>query len=430
MTIADIQNPFYKLLPETRNLFGDAPMTLEEIRRGYKQNTICGAFTEDSDDELVRRIAKYDNDAITEMAGGESLAYYENSPAFKQPASTTADEDCWYPWKTYIFEDAAKAMKGAQLTGDCTSWMVRLMLMLTLMQRLNNGALERYIKRLATAPYYANRGHRGQGSNPWRQCSYANEIGYVFEQVYGKYDLTDYKSYYRLGMSWGNGPIPREISDETSKVRPSKPLRIRSLEGWLDANRKRFPWGLGSSMGVSDVGNPTSKLQGSWNHAMGGAGYDARPIIREKYGIDVLAFMDQSWGRWNKVTNLLPEWQPFGEGMFILPYRSLERYIERGECIVYVPEDSAGFPIEPPKFFQPSHSPVIGFTQSGEPVFQTNQWDAEATKRDIRKDMEDIARRNGWHPCPAVVESADRPPKTLNNPTPDDVLNAMLNKGR
>jgi len=341
-------NPFFRHFPESQSrYFSAAPKTPQELHRDYSTHELIGAITVDGDNLpwFARNAAQWEIDAFEAET---DCPVYEDSPKFGSDHHVVADseQDFYHPWKTYLFEDPLKAMKGRQRTGDCTSWMVRKMAQDTRLERMSSGHQELYRERCATAPYYANRGHNGQGSNPTRQCRYAAEVGHVFELRYGRYDLRDYDSYYRLGMSWGRSKVPSEITDITSKYSVGQPHRIRSTEGVLDAYRKRYAIGMGSSLGATAAGSPMSRVSGSWNHAMAWCGYDNRPSIKDKLGLRSAAiFIDQSWGNWSRVTNLPEDWKPWGEGMFALELRDLKRYIERGECLCYIPDEATGVPV-------------------------------------------------------------------------------------
>lgn len=348
-----IANKFYDLFPgqhTRRGLYGDALLSTAELVSAYCSGEMIGAITTDGDlPWYAKRAAQYDEAACIDLLGGEKVAIYEESE-LGEPNRYGADiapVDHHYQWLDYLFEDPEKAMKGRQLTGDCTSWMVRLMLQLLRLERMKAGHQEIYKERLATAGYYANRGHNGQGSNPMRQCTYAAQIGYVFEIVYGSYDLRNYDSYYRLGMNWGRSGVPSSITEVTAQHKPGKPKLIRSLAGYLDAAGKKYPIGLGSSLGAASVGDPISAVSGSWNHAMGDSGFDNSDWARDTFRLgsgDFLIFKDQSWGNWNRVSNLPDRWKPWPEGQFVMRAKSIERYITGGECICYVPDESDGVP--------------------------------------------------------------------------------------
>lgn len=345
------ENPHFRHFPETPSrYFGTTdgtPKTPRELFRAYSSNELIGAITVDGDDLpwYARNAAQWEVDAFEAET---DVPNYEDTHEFdrKSDIRPGSEDDCDLKWKTYLFEDPSKAMQGRQRTGDCTSWMVRLMVQLTRLERMKAGNQELYRERCATAPYYANRGHRGSGSNPTRQCRYAAKVGHVFEIQYGRYDLRDYDSYYRLGMSWGTSDVPREITEITSQYSVGQPHLIRSINGALDAARKRYPIGLGSSLGATAQGNPMSRISGSWNHAMGWAGYDNRDSIKDLLNLKSAAFfIDQSWGNWSRVTNLPNDWKPWPQGQFALELNDLKRFIERGECLCYIPDEATGVPV-------------------------------------------------------------------------------------
>jgi hypothetical protein len=342
------ENPFFRHFPETSRHFADAlPRTPKELYRDYSNGELVGAITADGENLpwFARDAARWEVDSF---AAESECAVYEETKHFGADRFAGDDEnDFYHPWKTYLFEDPTKAMQGRQRTGDCTSWMVRLMVQLARLERMKAGHQELYKERTATCAYYADRGHTGQGSNPTRQCRNAAKVGHVFEIEYGRYDLRNYDSYYKLGMSWGRSGVPKEITDITSKYSVGQPHQIKSVDGVLDAFRKRYAIGMGSSLGATAAGNPMSKVSGSWNHAMGWAGYDNRPSIRDSLGLKSAAvFIDQSWGNWSKVSNLPESWKPWPQGMFALELNDLKRYIERGECLCFVPDESTGVPAE------------------------------------------------------------------------------------
>jgi len=346
-------NPFFKHFPETVgiSLFGDCmPMSPRELQAAYASNQMLGAVGLDSVDVpwYVRLAARYEVDKFEETPH----SVYEDLRRI--PKSIEPDDDYAYQWQDYLFEDPQKAMQGRQRTGDCVSWAVRVALQLARLRRMGDGWQELYRKRLCTAAYYAGRGHTGQGANTTRQATLASEVGFVFEIKYGQYDFTDYDSYYRLGMGWGRSGLPSSITEITSQYGPGAPKRIRTTEGVLDAFRNGYVLLMGSSLGVASVGDPISRLSGSWNHAMGWSGYDATPWARERFRLqegDAIIFIDQSWGDWNRLTGIPDRWKPWPQGQMAVKLSDLRRFIERGECLCFIPDEATGLPVIEPHPF-------------------------------------------------------------------------------
>ena len=342
-------NPFFKFFPQTIeavSLYGSGPVSPSELYQRYTNHSLVGCISTDSQDVpgYVTRAARWE---VDDFIASQDKPIYEECPAYTNRSSSTESLE-FYPYKNYILENALN-LQGAQLTGDCTTWMVRLMLDLTRLERMNDGNYEMFYKRCSTVPYYFDRGFNGAGSNPSRQTRLATQIGYVFEQAYGKYDFTSYADSYRIGMRNGTSKVPSEITNISSKIKPGTPKLIKSIQGLLDAQRKRYAIGLGSGMAVKRTGDPISDFSGSWNHAMGHAGHDQTDWCVSTFK-DNVTFIDQSWGNWNNVTNIPEKWKPFGQGMFAVKTKQLERHITRGECLCFVPDESQGVEVPNPVF--------------------------------------------------------------------------------
>jgi hypothetical protein len=286
--------------------------------------------------EDYRRIARYARDrclAESEMPRVEDFA---------QSIERIGKEKCAFPWHFYMKQDP-EALKGKQLTGDCTSWGTRDAVDIERCCAIAAGELESYVCQSATCLVYGARGSRGKGMAVSTAARSMRSNGVAVEKIYldGKYDLREYNDYYQLGMTWGGRGIPEDLLAETRKNVVKTISSVNTMEAVQDLLQTGRAVAVGSMIGVSNVGNPVSRLKGSWSHCMAIVGYDARPEITEEFG-SPLYFWDNSWGPWNKLTNLKPEWGELGEGMFILNESDTWRAVRGGDCWTFT--DTEGFP--------------------------------------------------------------------------------------
>lgn len=111
-------------------------------------------------------------------------------------------------------------------------------------------------------------GHNGQGADPVGLSAWAIKIGTLLEKVYetdkGKYDFTDYNKYVRWGMSRGRVGMPADLLEQTTPYHAGSYKVVQTTEALRDLIWAGGTAHCGSSIGVSSVGSPISRLQGSW----------------------------------------------------------------------------------------------------------------------------------------------------------------------
>lgn len=340
-----INNPFYGYLPESvsidNDLLGPNP-TPAALHNAYVTHRLAGVLVDDPESPwYVRRAARYEQDALQGLRD-DPLVWEESLPY--QPLRNLGSGKRVMQWHDYLRMDPAAAMKGRQLTGDCVSWAIRDARDRLRCLLIGLGKLFAYIKRQATCGIYSGRGHTGQGASPTRLSAYAVAIGTLLEQQYlgGKYDFRSYDSYVRWGMTRGRVGMPDDLLPLTRPYTDERYFVVKTWQGLIDACAAGYTVHCGSNMGVSNYGNPVSKLSGSWAHDMSVPGYDAtKEFVR-----DEVVFFDQSWGNWNRVENIPDAWKPWGEGMFAITRADFERRaLSAGGTCVFVP--GKYFPAEP-----------------------------------------------------------------------------------
>lgn len=186
------------------------------------------------------------------------------------------------------------------------------------------GKWEAYIRRQATCGIYSGRGHTGQGASPARLSHYAVKIGTLLEQQYldGRYDFRNYDDYVRWGMSRGRVGMPRELLEHTVIAGARKTFLVESWEACRDLMFNDHTLHCGSSIGLSNKGNPFSPIRGSWAHDMQWpCGYDDT----KEYVGQTAVFGDNSWGSWNHISNIPDAWKPWGQGMFATTVSTMQR---------------------------------------------------------------------------------------------------------
>ncbi len=316
------------------------------LHADYASGRIVGAVSDsDSFPRYLRRQAEYTRDSVLDRC---------KYPVFEIAATSgglhgTGRGKLCTPWHFYAKTDPSRALHGAQRTGDCVSWGVRTASDITRVAEIAKGAREAYRGRQATALIYAARGHTGQGASPALLSRAHVADGILIESELidadGKaWDFRNYDEYVSVGMRYGRSGLPESVKQITRKHRMRHTSLVSELDALADALWNCYGAHCGSDIGVADWGDPVSPLRGSWAHDMAIVGYDDREIAHEKFGGRVW-FWDQSWGNWNRVTGLLPDWLPWGQGMFVLSERDTSRAIRQRETWVF--SDCDGFPARP-----------------------------------------------------------------------------------
>jgi len=324
-----------------------------DLAKAYADGLI-GCFLDDAAlPTQVRFQARYERHQTLEES---KLPHAEDGLLIIRDENPGGTGNCAFPWKLYLkldkMEAGGKAMKGNQLTGDCTSWGTGCAVDIERATSiLEGGEFESYIAQRCTASIYGWRGHRGQGMAVSTAARALNNYGMAIEKEYcnGKYDFTDYNNYYRLGMGWGGRGTPEDLRAETASNRVETVSSVQEMEAVMDLLQNGFGIAVGSMLGVASSGNPVSRREGSWSHCMCVVGYEGRPEILEMIGQKKPVFMwDNSWGNWNSVTNIPDEWQPWAEGMFCLDWDDTYWAIKNGDNWAF--SDFEGFPVRKVKW--------------------------------------------------------------------------------
>lgn len=341
-----ISNPYYRHIPESigNDLLGT--VTPSFLHKAYSTHRINGVIVDHPEAPYyIRMAARYDLDALEDLTDGPLV--FEESDHYRTIKGKAREVGKKFQAHDWLRIDRVKGDSGAQKTGDCVSWAIRCALECLRTGRIGRGQFEAYIVRLATAFYYAGRGHNGQGANPGRQSKLACEVGFGLEKLYelaGKtYDFREYSNYVGLGMRWGVSGLPDALREETKDRGVVKCYLAKTTEGVLDAMANDDTVHCGSGIGVASVGDPVSRLRGGWNHDMGMTGFD---ISKDDIPQEVILW-DQSWGNWNRLTNIPEAWKPWTQGGFALTLADTERAVRQNGTWVFVNEGTKGFSAEP-----------------------------------------------------------------------------------
>jgi hypothetical protein len=301
----------------------------------YSQGFLGVALDDESMPSDVRKYARYCSYEFKDTVGRDKYR-------FELAAPSTMYQDyhghSCFPYKNYMQLDR-KALTGSQRQGDCTSWSVRGAV--DVARSFEIGTLKQ-LEELraigATAGYYAERGHTGEGASTSRIANAALRIGILLEEKLtspeGKaWDFTDYSKYYRMGDRYGRTGLPDWITDITSKNQPRQIATITTKEELLTALWNGAGVCLGSSVGVSSTGGTRgvgflSSRKGRWAHAMLVCGFDdTRNHLDE-----TIIVWDNSWGNWNKVADWPEAYKPIPQGAFSLTLEDTLWAIRHGEC--------------------------------------------------------------------------------------------------
>jgi len=320
----------------------------KDLYKAYAEGYI-GCFLDDPQlPSQARFMARYERKKALESS---SLPHVEDGLDLIRAGNPGGEGQCAFPWHLYVkldeMEAQGRAMKGNQLTGDCTSWGAGCAIDIERATSiLEGGEFESYKAQRCTATIYGWRGHSGQGMAVSTAARAVNQYGMGVEDMYvgGKYDLRNYADYVKLGMSWGGRGTPTDLQAVTKENRVKTVSSVQEMEAVMDLLQNGYGLAVGSMLGVADSGNPISRRSGSWSHCMCIVGYEGRREILDQIGQTKPVFLwDNSWGKWNSTTNIPAEWQPWSEGMFCLSWDDTWWAIKNGDNWVF--SDFEGFPI-------------------------------------------------------------------------------------
>jgi len=331
---------------DKQNIF----QSTSKIVSAYESGLLIGAVTDSPNiPQTLRQYARNCRDQFRELVG-------RNEYRFATATGTGGLHTDWkgklcIPYIHHITLDQRLAYVGAQLTGDCVSWAKR-----TARDQarcFDIGALGKayeYVKRSATADLYSMRGHTGQGASPSRIAVAATRIGILLEDKITSptgevWDFSDYKTYHKLGMSYGRTGFPKWIYEANQDKGPKQVAEVNAIDELCTATWNGNGCSVGSSIGVARGGGKDgvaflSQLSGSWMHDMAIVGFDDR----KKYHRETLIIWDQSWGEWQD-RSLGQAWPadygPRPQGAFVLTATDTLKAIRGGEC--HALSDSKGF---------------------------------------------------------------------------------------
>lgn len=324
-------------------MFDNMLIPRHSICSSYASGKIVGALI---DDPLLpnslRRRAKWEHAKAFEEC---DFPLFERDADLSGISGSSKGKLCT-PWHYYLRGDR-QAMYGAQKTGDCVSWGIRTASDITRVWEISReGQAESYDRRQATCLIYSGRGHTGQGANSGSLSRWHVETGFALESIIvdadGKeWDLRSYGDYVSLGMRYGRRGMPDALIEVTKKHRMRQTSNVRDMDALADALFNGYGAHVGSGIGVSSSGDPISRLRGGWAHNMAIVGFDDT----RKHSRSRLFFWDQSWGNWNRISNIPEEWKPWGQGMFALTESDSWKAVRGGGCWIF--SDSDGFPGRP-----------------------------------------------------------------------------------
>lgn len=318
-----------------------------DIVEQYRRGQIIGAFlatpAADNLPSHLKAFARYQRDKARDELGRTTFNFETARKTGRWGAGAWRGKRAFL-WKAWLQLDPTMGLFGAQLTGDCVSWGERCKQEVRrCVEIVTDGQREKYVKRQATCLLYSGRGHTGQGASPVGIANWATKCGILLEDAFvdtnGKrWDFSDYANYVKIGMQYGAGGMPQSIIQLTSKIRVVSQSNVRTLDAGCDLMLSGYPYSLGFSLDTANVGNPCSRLSGSTAHETCVVGFDdtelGRAMCKQSFGYeDTVIFYDQSWGNWNRLTNVPEEWKPLGQGMYMHSGRDHQRHLNEGEAM-------------------------------------------------------------------------------------------------
>jgi len=220
---------------------------------------------------------------------------------------------------------------------NCVSWAIRTAIDNGRCLNITNGVWEEWICRQATCGLYSGRGHNGQGADPIGLSAWAVKIGTLLEKIYetnkGKYDFTNYKNYVKWGMSRGRSGIPSDLLELTKPHAPASYKVITTTDALRDVMANGATIQVGSMLAVESTGNFISRRRGSWNHSMSVIMYDD---TREFHN-DCVWGIDNSWGAFNRLTNVPEVYKPIPQGSFFITEKDMQYALSDRGTTAFLP---------------------------------------------------------------------------------------------
>lgn len=179
--------------------------------------------------------------------------------------------------------------------------------------------------------HYGDRGHSGEGANCWRlwnNCKLNGRQGFLFRDVYGRYDLSKYTT---IGGQWGRSGTPAELSQIADDNPALDNMKCESLEELMDALTLCMGGGRCGTQGYSSKRNEDglSDITTTWNHAIAIGGFVRSQAILNKYGGPIFLYY-HNWGAWN--SGPTPYEIPIGS--WFVRTKDVQSRIQSGECNV------------------------------------------------------------------------------------------------
>lgn len=319
----------------------------QDIPYLYRTGQIIGAMlatpAADNLPSHIRAFAAYQRDKARDELGRVNFNF-ETAPKIGTWGAGAWKGKRALLWKAWLALDPTKGLWGAQLRGDCTSWGERCKQEVRrCVEIVTDGQMEKYVKRQATCLIYSGRGHTGDGASPIGIANWAVRCGILLEDTFtdadGKvWDFSDYNTYNTIGARYGATGMPQSIIKLTSKNHVVSQSNVKTVDAGCDLMFRGYPYSIGFSLDTEPVGTPVSHLRGSTAHETCVVGFDdtdlGRSLCKASLGYeDTVIFYDQSWGNWNRLTDVPEEWKPLGQGMYMHSARDHQRHLNEGEAM-------------------------------------------------------------------------------------------------
>lgn len=277
------------------------------------------------------------------MLGVTNQDFYEAFPRAKDIGKGKMSA----PFKAALSIEPEFGRMENQKTGDCVSHEVRNACSMDWYCDLFFGETKVPVgakPRLAVENIYGDRGHGGQGADPYRLGNYVSPEGKGGLMVRMKYtgpngqvvDLTVYTV--NIGINWGRTGVPAWINEIGSKNKALRVFRAKSLYQCRDAMAMGFGVGRGSWMSFSSTRNKdgfAERTREGWSHAEAWIGFDDTPGTVKTYGTvktDIGCPLEQnSWGVWNGG----PKRHEQPDGSYFMYQADAQRMIDDGEVFIF-----------------------------------------------------------------------------------------------
>jgi C1A family cysteine protease len=271
-----------------------------------------------------------DQEAVAEIAAQLPIPSFGDTPA----NNITDIPDKVMPWTIKVLPARSQGN-----VGSCVSFGTARPVEYTHLVEISKGDKEQFKSLSRETIYGGSRVEIGgsrfssDGSTGAWGSQFVQKYGTLFEQVYGKYDLTNYSV--DRAKAWGKTGVPNDLEPAAAKHKVGTITKINNAEEAIKALANGYFINVCSSRGFELRRNAEGICRPSsvWQHSMSVIGM-------KKYGSSRLFCIENSWGP-NSTTGPLVD-LPNGACWWVT-YEIMDKMFSQGDSWAY--SNYEGFPI-------------------------------------------------------------------------------------